>query len=290
MKQFGMLYKLATMMPEWIVSLIHPLTKHLFELRRSIVNKVQANHSSNENQSHHKSIFEGLLKSNLPPHELGIHRLADEGLTLIGAGTVTTAHTLATILFYVLANPALAKNLREELSDFRGNHTWSALSQLPYLSAVVNEGLRLSYGVSHRLQRISPDLPLLYKQWRIPAGTPISMTNMFIHQDPEIFPNPNGFCPGRWLESTCAEVSRFPPAQQARRFRLPFSKGTRACLGMNLAYSELFLVLGSLFKPTEQGGLEMELFKTSYVDVECVHDFFNPAARLNSPGIRVLVR
>jgi len=290
MKQFGFLYKLATLMPEWIVSLIHPLTKRVFELRRSIINKVQASHSNNKNQNRHKSIFEGLLGSDLPPHELDVHRLADEGLTLIGAGTVTTAHTLATILFYILANPTIEKYLRKELSNFRGNHTWNALSQLPYLSAVINEGLRLSYGVSHRLQRISPDMPLLYKQWIIPTGTPVSITNMFIHQNPAIFPDPNSFCPERWLESGSGKASKFPPPQQARRFLLPFSKGTRACLGMNLSYSELFLVLGSLFKPVGQGGLEMELFKTSYVDVECVHDFFNPAARLNSPGIRVTIR
>ena len=290
MKQFGLLYKLATLMPEWIVSLVHPLTKDLFELRRNIASKVQASHTSNENQKYPKSIFDGLLESNLPSHELGADRLTDEGLTLIGAGTVTTAHTLTTILFHLLANPASVKNLREELSFLPGNHTWSALSQLPYLSAIVNEGLRLSYGVSHRLQRISPDQPLPYKQWVIPAGTPVSMTNMFIHQDPEIFPDPNSFCPERWLESASWEPSKFPPPQQARRFLVPFSKGTRACLGMNLAYAELFLVLGSLFRPVEQGGLEMELFKTSYEDVECVHDFFNPAAKLNSPGVRVIVR
>jgi hypothetical protein len=33
---------------------------------------------------------------------------------------------------------------------------------------------RLSYGVMHRLPRVSPDVPLTYKQWIIPAGVSLA--------------------------------------------------------------------------------------------------------------------
>jgi cytochrome P450 len=290
MKQFGWLYKLAMLIPEWLVSLIHPLTKDLFELRRSISDKVQTSRTNEEKQAPNQSIFLGLLQGNLPAHELRVERLTDEGLTLIGAGTVTTAHTLAVIFYHVLSNATILKHLRNELASVSADYTWSSLSQLKYLSAVVSEGLRLSFGVSHRLQRISPDVPLQYHEWTIPRGTPVSMTNMFIHQEPSIFPDPLAFRPERWLDDSSNLNSQCPSPREAKRHLVPFSRGTRACLGMNLAYAELFLVLGAVFKPIEIGGIDMELFETDYTDVECVHDYFNPAARSDSLGVRVTVR
>jgi hypothetical protein len=47
------------------------------------------------------------------------------------------------------------------------------IEQLPYLSAVVTEGLRLAIGTSQRQTRISPDDIMAYndgdKAWHIPA-------------------------------------------------------------------------------------------------------------------------
>lgn len=290
MKQFGWLYKLAMLIPKWLVSLIHPLTRDLFELRRNISGKIQAGLTTVEKETRNHSIFHELLRSNLPARELRLERLTDEGLTLIGAGTVTTAHTLAVIFYHVLSNPAILQTLRDELASISVDQTWSSLSQLKYLSATISEGLRLSFGVSHRLQRISPDSALQYHDWTIPPGTPVSMTNMFIHQDPSIFPDPLAFRPERWLEDSSTMRSQYPSPRETRRYLVPFSRGTRACLGMNLAYAELFLVLGSVFRPIMMCGLDIELFETQYSDVECVHDYFNPCARSDSLGIRAMIR
>lgn len=240
------------------------------------------------------TIFHGLLSSTLPESEKGTLRLTDEGLTIIGAGTVTTAHTLAIIFFHLLSEPSILSKLHEELASASRRKTilrWDDLANLPYLSAIVSEGLRLSFGVSHRLQRISPDLPLQYKDWTIPAGVPVSMTQMFIMQDPNIFPRPKEFIPERWLEpehrGNCLKDTKFPEPHLAKKFLVPFSRGSRACLGMNLAYAEIFLTIGTLMRP---GGLEFELFETDLSDIETVHDFFNPSPRLDSKGLRVRVK
>lgn len=37
-------------------------------------------------------------------------------------------------------------------------------------TAVINEGLRLSYGVTTRLPRVAPTEALVYKDWVIPPG------------------------------------------------------------------------------------------------------------------------
>jgi cytochrome P450 len=126
--------------------------------------------------------------------------------------------------------------------------------------------------------------------WNIPAGTPVSMTQMFIMQDPIIFPLPQEFMPERWLEEKQRDDRHrghnFPEPRYAKKFLVPFSRGSRACLGINLAYAEIFLTIGTLLRP---GGLNFELFETDADDMETVHDFFNPSPMLDSKGLRVRV-
>lgn len=76
-------------------------------------------------------------------------------------------------MFYLLKEPAKLQRLTNELR--KANPTTSTeLEQLPYLNAVVQEGLRLSYGVSYRLPCITSDETLNFvdsgKTLLIPPG------------------------------------------------------------------------------------------------------------------------
>jgi cytochrome P450 len=142
------------------------------------------------------TIFHSLRDNDLAPSERDLHRLADEGEILVAAGSETTAKTLSITAFHIISNPLVVKRLREELktvmSESTSTPTWAALEQLPYLvslgettadtvadqrqSAVVSEGLRLSYGVTTRLPRVAHE-PLQYKHWTIPAGVGFFRTN-----------------------------------------------------------------------------------------------------------------
>src|ERR1700712_1631144 len=99
MKQFGWLYTIFTHIPEWIVGIFHPLSKQLFQLRcslgKSIENAKQGGNTAFRAENHTALIpvFTSLLqlpKQSLPASELSTTRLTDEGLTLLGAGTITT--------------------------------------------------------------------------------------------------------------------------------------------------------------------------------------------------------
>ena len=68
-------------------------------------------------------------------------------------------------------------------------------------------------------------------------------------------------------------------------YALFFSLRTRNCVGLNLAYEELFMSTAGIFRR-----LEMELFETDDGDVEYQYDNYTPKARLDSKGIRVLVK
>lgn len=229
----------------------------------------------------HPTIFHELLRSDLPPEEISLPRLIGEAQVVVAAGQVTTAHYLRTTTYHILANPDIHRKLKAELLEAIPNPDQMpflpALEHLPFLSAVVTEGFRITYGVVHRLQRIPTHEPLRFQEWTIPVGTPVGMTSVFMHDNPINFPNPHEFRPERWLDR--ADRSRL------ERYLVNFSKGTRACLGMNLAHAEIYITLAAVFRR-----FDLELYETKREDVDFVHDNFNPASRKGSKGVRIVVK
>ncbi|KAM3081124.1 hypothetical protein ACMFMG_005080 [Clarireedia jacksonii] len=233
------------------------------QIREIITGKNTAHETSK-----HPTIFHEVLSSDLPPHEKTIERLWQEGQTVVGAGTETTAWTLSVLTLHVLSNPAILTKLREEMKD---KNEWKELEQLPYLTAVIQEGLRLSFGVTTHLQRISPDQVLKFNEWEIPPGTPVSMSSLIQHMDPRIFPDPHKFNPDRWIENPSLV-----------KYLVSFSKGSRQCLGMNLAWAELYLGVKGVL-----GNMDMQLYDTTEADVRCTADYFTPKS--SGRGVRILV-
>ena len=236
-------------------------------------------------QVSHATVFHSLRDDpDLPAWEKSAPRLTAEAASLVGAGTLTTAHMLSLTSYHLLANPSMLKNLIVELEgampDAMQCTGWQALEQLPYLSAIVNEGLRLSYGVLHRLSRVHPDHALQFGDWIIPPGTPTGTTPYFFHQDTAMFPRPNEFDPDRWL---CASKNEH---DLMLKYLSNFGRGTRQCVGMNLAYAELYLTLACMFRRL---GPKMKLFDTDRIrDVDPTLDYFITAPSVESKGVRVV--
>lgn len=60
-----------------------------------------------------------------------------------------------------------------------------------------------------------------------------------IHYNSDLFPEPDIFMPERWLKDD---------AKASKKNLVPFSKGPRMCVGMNLSYMEAYLFFGNLFR------------------------------------------
>lgn len=119
-----------------------------------------------------KTVFHGILASKLPPEEKTVERLADEAFVLVMAGSETTAKVQVVILVKLLQDPGLLARLRQELDPVmkRGPPNVNHLEQLPLLSAVIEEGLRLTAPVTNRPTLVAPEEDLQYKEWLIPRG------------------------------------------------------------------------------------------------------------------------
>lgn len=225
------------------------------------------------------TLFHHLLQSNLSPQEKTIEHMTREGFIVVQAGSDTTGIALTVTAFHILNNTTILARVKEELTealpDSQAQPTWVELEKLSYLSAVIKEGLRLAHGTSNRLPRVSA-ATLQYGDWIIPPNTPVGMSPMLVHENETIFPNHHDFRPERWLG---------PSSKTIEKYLMTFGKGPRACLGMNLAYAELYVTLATIFRR-----FDFELFETSRRDVDAEHDFMVPCPSLDSKGMRVLVK
>jgi cytochrome P450 len=228
-----------------------------------------------------RTIIHELFDSSLPESEKSVERIAQEAQTLVAAGSTTTSYFLKSAVYFILANPDVLARLKAELHeaipDPKNPPPSHKLEQLPFLAAVVKETSRLVPGAFCRLGRIAPNEDLKCGGWTLPAGTTISMSTWMQHNDPSIFPEPETFRPERWM-------GRGAEGGRLERYLVSFSKGSRGCLGVNLAQVEMHLTLAVLFRT-----FDFELFETDGSDIELAHEFFVPISRLDSKGMRVLV-
>ncbi len=232
-----------------------------------------------------RTIIEELRDNrNLPPQEKSLTRLADECSILLIAGSETPAKALALIIYHLIANTLKLMRLRAELKavipDFKQVPSQATLEKLPYLSAVIYEGLRLHGGIVARSQRLAPN-SLQYKEWTIPARTPLSCISAFIHYDPDVYPEPRAFKPERWLQAS-PDGDRIN--QGLKHHFVAFGRGTRNCMGYNLGYAMLYYTIA-----TVAARYDMELFKTTFEDVNLERDWTIPQPRMGSEGVRALV-
>ncbi|KAJ8120721.1 hypothetical protein ONZ43_g2641 [Nemania bipapillata] len=158
------------------------------------------------------------------------------------AGTETTASLLTGTTYYLLKNPDKMKILTEEIRGrFKSNDemTLEALSHLEYLNACLREGLRVYPSIPSAIPReIANGGNIVMGKW-LPAGTRVSVHQTATYRSPANFKNPDEFVPERWLGDPTYK-------DDIRESHQPFSVGTRNCLGMNMAWHEMRLLLAKL--------------------------------------------
>ncbi|KAJ3578944.1 hypothetical protein NPX13_g1623 [Xylaria arbuscula] len=242
-KHFRWYGPLIQSVPTWVVKKIgDPGIVECLGFVEDMANTTKAIHAASTNRNTVQdatTIVDTILDSDLPPTEKTPDRLKDEIITVAGAAFETTAYSLCKILYHVYADPEVLRRLRAELvaAGVAGTDASLAkLEKLPYLTAVLTEGLRLSPAIATRMARVAPDRDLTYVKWKIPSGTPVGMTLMLMHTDPDLYADPLHFEPDRWLGQ----------GSKAHKAYAPFGQGTRMCIGMHLAWAELYIAIASL--------------------------------------------
>jgi cytochrome P450 len=163
-------------------------------------------------------------------------QLRDEVMTIFLAGHETTANALSWTFYLLGKHPEAARRMEAEVDTVLGERAPTAddLKALPYTKAVFQEAMRL-YPPAWILARA----PLADEEidgYFIPAGSRVFLSPWVIHRNPELWPDPEGFDPTRFLDPK--GVDRFA--------YLPFGGGPRLCIGHAFAMMEGVLVLATL--------------------------------------------
>ena len=191
--------------------------------------------------------------------------IIDELITIVLAGSETTATALAWALYDLGSNPLALEKLRAELSSIGLDPDPEAVSKAPYLTAVCNETLRL-HTLLPEVARVLV-APLELSGYKISAGEWVGVSIMAIHHDPEIYPEPERYLPERFIRRT------YSPFEF-----LPFGGGHRRCLGSGLSDYEMRIALAEIVTHWD--------FEPAAVEYEIRHDIaMGPKA-----GVRLKIK
>ncbi|KAM0802677.1 oxoglutarate/iron-dependent oxygenase [Usnea florida] len=289
--QFKWFMPMFQRLPRRLILKINPGFETFVRFRMQLFSNVERISKAHREGKDSKTVFDEMLDSKLSEEDKKPSRLVLEAMNFSIAGTETSSWILSIMTVHILENPRVVAKLRAELKaalpDPNEPLSIKDTEQLPYLSAVITEGMRLAMGTSQRQTRINPNEVWTYndgnKQWSIPPGTPVGMSAPLIHLNPDIFDNPMEFRPERFIENPLL-----------KRNLMTFSMGSRQCLGMNLAYGEIFLILSQIwrrFGSKEDHGEDgwWELFETDRSDADMASDRFVPYPKADSKGIRIKV-
>ncbi|XP_068095126.1 cytochrome P450 4B1-like [Hyperolius riggenbachi] len=173
--------------------------------------------------------------------------LSDEDLraevdTFMFEGHDTTASGISWILYCMAKYPEHQEKCREEIREILGDRDtvdWEDLGKMPYCTMCIKEAMRLYPpvpGVARELMS-----PITFPDGRsLPKGTVVLLSIYCLNR-----------CPSIWEDPEVYDPFRFSPESTSSRHSyafIPFSAGSRNCIGQNFAMNEMKVALALTLK------------------------------------------
>uniref|UniRef100_A0A5G2RBE6 Uncharacterized protein n=1 Tax=Sus scrofa TaxID=9823 RepID=A0A5G2RBE6_PIG len=218
----------------------HQHTDRVIQLKKAQVQK--QGEMENVRKKRHLDFLDILLLARMEKgNSLSDTDLRAEVDTFMFEGHDTTASGISWILYALASHPEHQQRCREEIQGLLGDGTsitWDHLDQMPYTTMCIKEALRLYPpvpGVSRELSK-----PITFPDGRsLPAGITLSLSIYGLHHNPQVWPNPEEFDPSRFAPGSARHSHAF----------MPFSGGSRNCIGKQFAMNEMKLAPDPSRKP-----------------------------------------
>jgi hypothetical protein len=166
---------------------------------------------------------------------MGDQELRDQLMTLLLLGHETTASGLTWAFYWLYRYPTCLERLQNELSTLGSTPDPVAVSQLPYLTAVCKEALRV-YPIALISQPRKVKQTIDLEGYTYEPGSILVPCIYLAHRRAATYQNADRFQPERFLEQKFSPYEFFP-----------FGGGNRSCIGMALSLFEMKLVLATVF-------------------------------------------
>ncbi|KAF3027581.1 hypothetical protein E8E12_000202 [Didymella heteroderae] len=174
------------------------------------------------------------------------------------AGSDTTSVVLSAAFFHLARHPRIQRKLSEEiLSTFtsREEIRASKLHSCKYLTAFLQEAMRTTPPVAAEPSRTVLRGGTTVDGHYIPQAQRVSTGLYCLSYNPDVYPEPFRFRPERWIVADVeSEGSSAESVALAESGFCAFSFGSRGCVGKNLAWLEMRVVVAKAlwmfeFKP-----------------------------------------
>ncbi|KAA8619348.1 Cytochrome P450 3A31 [Pyrenophora tritici-repentis] len=188
-----------------------------------------------------------------PNKDVSMDEIKEEAILLITAGGDTTSTTISAAMYYLLHDPEklqkLQAEIRQTFSSVEDIRLGSALNSCTYLRACIEEALRIAPPAGSVLRREVEVGGVHVDGLYIPRGTNVGVPVSAMHHDAAYFPSPLKFQPERWIPgSVLADGTEVTHEFVKRAYGafLPFSAGTRGCIGKPLAYLGISILYATM--------------------------------------------
>ncbi|XP_070159992.1 cytochrome P450 4c3 [Polyergus mexicanus] len=271
----------------WISSdLIFKLTKagkehdHSLSVINSFVDKIivkkkaewKLTHDGNFNKPSNKkqALLDLLLEISQDGTVLSDEDIREEVNTFMYAGHDTMATSIAWTLYALGRHPEYQEKIIDEYKDVMGTTeiTLNNIHKLAWLDACIKEQWRL-YPVAPLIARqIYKPIDLMGIE--IPPGSTVIINSYLLHRDDRYFPDPHVYRPERFLPDS----PKLPPY-----VFIPFSAGSRNCIGWRFATLVIKMALLSILKT----------FRVEAFDTEDQLRFISELVLINANGLRLKI-
>lgn len=163
-----------------------------------------------------------------------------ECMQFLVAGCETSPVALSWTLYLLGRHPRFIAAIRDEVGCVlgAGPATFEALSRLRLTRRVIDESMRL-YSPFWMIDRVAVEDDVI-GDVRIPRGVMVLPFIHGLHRDPDLWPDPEVFDPGRFEDE--AVRRRHPSAH------IPFGGGPRKCIGSNMAILQMLLIVATFVR------------------------------------------
>ena len=161
--------------------------------------------------------------------QLSVQELRDFAPFLIIGGGETTPSLLSGLTFLLLRNEKKLARLTQEVRRGFANDkemTLEKLSQMPYLSACIEEALRVYPPIAGAVERVVPRGGASILGQHVPQGTLVTLCHYAVYHVSRNFSFADDFMPERWLPEADAEFMG-----DRKNSLKPFSLGNQGCIG-----------------------------------------------------------
>ncbi|PMD34723.1 cytochrome P450 [Hyaloscypha variabilis F] len=253
---------LMKLMPILVLVTISPLLSKVLQfVAGPKIRKSQAKHReaseamamkriNRKEQADRGDFMDYMMRSRGEKHEMTDAELISNCDLLMIAGSETTASLLSGVTYWLLKTPRALEKVTEEVRtmfereediDFK-----EASAKLPYMLACLDEALRIFPSIPLSLSRQTlPGTATPIAGMMIPENTKVGVHQLSAFHSERNFHRAKEFIPERWLPETTNDPSS-PFYNDKREVHKPFSFGPRDCIGRNLAYHEMRLIMARL--------------------------------------------